>query len=549
MESSGFSGHQSTWFGRLEWAVAGLLTAAAIILQVVNFRHAGGLWRDEVAAVNLAQMPTWADIFAHLEHESFPLLITVMIRIWTALGFGGSDAGLRALGFVISIGMLAALWWASWRLTRRPPLLALVLIALSPVAVRWGGSLRAYGLGVLLMVVAVAAVWQLIERRSWRYIAFASIACVLAVHALYQNALVVFAICSAAGAIAAMRRDWKLAASVAAVGAVAALSLLPYIGVVTRASEWNEATAVAIDLERIWTVLHRALSASGAWVPWIWGALLLGAIAATILIVTGRGAQESRAGDRSIYVLGTTVVTAVAYYAFLKLTKFPTEEWYYLLLMAEAALAIEAVIASASRAWPWHLLRMTCVAIAAAIMLPTSLRAVEVRATNLDVVATRLSAAAAAGDVIIVQPWFSAVTFARYYSGPAEALTLPPLSDQKLQRLDLFKAQLRNQGALQPVLEKMETTMRSGGTVWLVGHFPFTNPPRPPPVLPRAGEGPEGWRGAPYMAAYGAAVAYFIQMNATQSSPFAVSVDLKVHPFEDLPVRAVSGWRRSRGGW
>ena len=99
-----------SWIDRFEWIAAGALTLGAILLQVLNWRHAGGLWRDEVAAVNLAQLRSWTAIWANLEHESFPLLITAVVRIWTSLGLGASDTSLRTLGLLISLGLIAALW-------------------------------------------------------------------------------------------------------------------------------------------------------------------------------------------------------------------------------------------------------------------------------------------------------------------------------------------------------------------------------------------------------------------------------------------------------
>jgi hypothetical protein len=538
------------WIAWVEWAGAVLLTLAAVTLQVVNLRHAGGLWRDEVAAVNLAQMPSWSAIWTHLEHESFPLLITVAIRIWSALGFGDTDAGLRALGFLVSLGLVAAIWLSTWRLAKRPPAFSLLLIALSPVAIRWGGSMRAYGLGVLLALLALAAVWALIERRSWSRFGVAALASVLAVQALYQNALVVLAVCLAAAAVAATRRDWTVSAMVGGVGALAGLSLLPYAGVISRASEWNVATAVSIDFARIWLVLHRALTASGPWMLWLWATVVATAVGLVAITAAGR---HARTGGRNrgvaAFLVGTALLTAFAYLVFLKVTKFPTEEWYYLLLLAVVAVAADVVIARASGSGLTRLLRPAVSIIAAACMFPAALKAVQVRATNLDMVASRLRADARAGDLVVVQPWFCGVTLARYYAGPAEMSTVPPLADVTLQRLDLFKEQMQNEQTLAPLLERIQTTLRSGRTVWLVGHFPFSNPPQPPPVMPRAGEGPEGWRGAPYMAAYGMHVAYFIQMHALQSSRVHIGSAEPVHPFENLPVRAVSGWRTPSRPW
>ena len=538
------------WISRFDWIAAIGLTVAAIVLQVINFRHAGGLWRDEAAAVNLAQMPSWSAIWAHVEHESFPLLITAVIRIWTAIGFGGTDAALRTLGLVISASLLAALWWSTWRLTLRPPLVSLLLVGLSAVALRWGGSLRAYGLGVSLALVMLSAIWQVVERNTLRRLAVAMAASVLAVQALYQNALVLLAVCASAGLIALIRRDGKLAGAVAIVGVVSALSLVPYAGVITRASEWNEATAVAIDIERIWTVLYRAVAASGSWMPWLWGAAI-----AVFVVVAVRSAfrqqrgESGRGAELSIYLLGTVIGTTVGYYLFLKVTRFPTEEWYYLLWMGVAAVAIDARLITAWRSRETRIVATMLVVIAAGFAVPAAAAAVRVRATNVDLIAARLSGATTPKDVVIVHPWFCAVSLARYYTGPAKLLPLPPLSDIKLQRLDLVKEQMRNEATLQPVLAEIEAALRIGGNVWLIGHYPFANPPQPAPVLPRAGEGPEGWRAAPYMAAYGMEVAYFLQMHALQSERVDVAADQRVHPFENLPVRVLSGWRRSRGAW
>lgn len=544
------SDSQPRWIDRLEWIAAIALTAAALVLQVINFRHAGALWRDEAAAVNLAQMPSWSAVWSNLEHESFPLLITILVRIWTAIGLGGGDAGLRALGLAVSVGLLSAVWWSTWRLIRRPPLLSLLLIALSPVALRWGGSLRAYGVGVLLAVLMLAAIWRLVEDLTRKRVVFAAAASVLAVHALYQNALVLLALSLSAGLIALMRRDAKLAGAVAVVGSVSALSLLPYVGVIRRASEWNEATSVAVDLARIWTILHRALSASGGWMPWLWGAVIMAAaVLAGVSIVRQQRGERARGADLPLFLLVTVVITTAAYYAFVKVTKFPTEEWYYLLWMAISAIAVDAVIRRCVGSGKARIVQTMAILLAAVFVLPAAARAVRVRLTNVDLIAARLNAAVGPKDVVIVHPWFCAVSLERYYGGVAKLLTLPPLSDLKLQRLDLIKEQMRNEQTLQPVLAEIEAALRIGGTVWLVGYFPFSNPPQPAPVLPRAGEGPEGWRAAPYMTVYGMEVAYFLQLHALQSARVEVSAEQPVHPFEDLPVHALSGWRRPRGAW
>ncbi len=91
-------------------------------------RYAGGLWRDEAAAVYLAQMPSFSQIWSHLEHESFPLLVTMFLRGWSALGLGDSDGTLRAFGLLVGIAVIAALWWNAWRFSSSPPLLSMLLL-------------------------------------------------------------------------------------------------------------------------------------------------------------------------------------------------------------------------------------------------------------------------------------------------------------------------------------------------------------------------------------------------------------------------------------
>src|SRR4051794_3859310 len=91
-----------------------IFTSAAIsvvVLVALGWRifHAGPLWRDESAVVQLARMPDATAIFTEFTHEAFPPPFPLLIRSWTML-FGPTDASLRAYGFVVSIGFIAALW-------------------------------------------------------------------------------------------------------------------------------------------------------------------------------------------------------------------------------------------------------------------------------------------------------------------------------------------------------------------------------------------------------------------------------------------------------
>jgi hypothetical protein len=281
---------------------------------------------------------------------------------------------------------------------------------------------------------------------------------------------------------------------------------------------------------------------------WIWAILFLAAVVMGCLLLpaTKNRPPAETESELAWFLLTIMLATAIAYYVFLKLLKFPTEVWYYLVWMGVMAVAIDALLARMMRDDRQRLLRLVAVLILAAILLPGVWQRASVRMTNLDLVAERLNQEAGKEDLILMHPWFCGVTFHRYYKGSAEWLTLPPLADYRLQRLDLFKEQMQLETPIQPVLEKIEATLSSGHTVWLVGYYPFSNPPRPPPKLPHAGEGPGGWNEAPYMTAYGMEVAYFLQAHAGGSTSLDVEVAQSVNPFENFPVRAVTGWRPSR---
>ena len=90
----------------------GICLAATLVgagLQVVYFTHAGALWRDETGGVQLATLPAFSETWRMLTHDGFPVFFLALVRAWSALGLGASDAGLRLLGLLIGFGVLGAM--------------------------------------------------------------------------------------------------------------------------------------------------------------------------------------------------------------------------------------------------------------------------------------------------------------------------------------------------------------------------------------------------------------------------------------------------------
>ena len=162
--------------------------------------------------------------------------------------------------------------------------------------------------------------------------------------------------------------------------------------------------------------------------------------------------------------------------------------------------------------------------------------------TNADLIAKHLNPAAAKGDFILVNPWFSAVTFNRYYSGEASWSSLPPLGDFQVQRHDLFKDQMERNRPLRPVIEKIESTLRNGHSIWVVGYLPFSMPPRPAPKFIPPEQSETGWRGGPFMMVLGMEAAYFLQLHSSKVEAIKISLDDPVNSYENQKLARVSGW-------
>ncbi len=94
---------------RLEWSTAILLTVTILILLFVRAEHAGALWRDECASVQVALMPAVADVLRNFQRESFPAFFHLTIRAYAAI-VGSSDAAFRVFGVVVGLMLIATAW-------------------------------------------------------------------------------------------------------------------------------------------------------------------------------------------------------------------------------------------------------------------------------------------------------------------------------------------------------------------------------------------------------------------------------------------------------
>jgi len=607
---------RSPWFsplGLLAWLVTGL----AVWLHGCFLFNAGGLWRDEVHLINLAG----GNSFHELSRDSFPVLMPLLVRFWQTIGLGGSDLGLRLLGAMIGLAALAGLWLAAGKFRRVPPLPGLALLALNGTVIVFGDSMRAHGLGSLLILLATVAAWWFLEKPSWQRAGVWAVLASLSVNTLFQNAVFVAAMGCGVWAVCRRRRLWKPAWMVLVAGLAAAASLLPYLSTFMALPKAAASLRTGIQPWRILATFDEAVGVPLAQTSWLWGffaLLLIAAMGASlkrqdmtevilsakeksirrwttlgVALVAGFGflwfaamplqrwlffplivliavlldcrwwPQRSDArpeagkpagiqateADLPLFAGTTALVSALGFAVFLWYAALPTEPWYYLPLLALAAVCFELglPVSGHVRAAVAGLCIVTSVLSASLALIEH--KTINWRFTNVDIVVARLKTESDPGDYIIVSPWYCGITFQRYFYGVGEWETLPPLTDHSLCRYDLVHEKMARPQAIQPVIDRALATLKGGHRVWLVGMMDIPQPDVPPPPdLPPPPLPFSGWSDRPYTMTWITQINQALRNHSSEFKLVFETVDTDVRFMENLQLFRVEGWQDTSTG-
>jgi len=535
---------------KLEWLVAGLLTVLGLFLHVSRYLHAGALWRDEAAAVGLATQPTLGAVFESFPHEAFPLAFPLAVRTWVAVT-GGGDTALRLFGLLVGIGILGALWWNAWSLRRSPPLVSLALLGASPALLHYGDAVRGYGLGTLflLLVFGFLAAGMIRPSLGWRIAAFLAI--LLAAHSLIPDWALLGALGLAAVAVHLWRRRGREALWVVGIGLAVALSLLPYAGPLSRARAWNVVVTspVPVGLRALWGGLAEVASVPLLALRWIWLLALVLAVLGGLRLLRARpepepAAPEGEPGrDLALFGLLTILIGSAGCLAFLAVLRYDPRPWYYLPLLALLASASDLLLAGLATSNGGRWARVVGALALGALLFPPARGLAAVRQTNADLVAQTVARAAAPEDLVLVNPWYDGISFARYYHGRTRWLTLPEITDHRFHRYDLLKARMASPRPIDDVLESIGATLGAGHRVWVVGGLHLMKPGRRPLALPPAPGSRWGWFDVPYAVSWSQQVGAFLQTHATRAGRVEVPAPGPVSDYERLELLVFDGWR------
>jgi hypothetical protein len=307
--------------------------------------------------------------------------------------------------------------------------------------------------------------------------------------------------------------------------------------------EWSMLLQRPATWEGIWGAFFDALSAGGPVLPWIW------VLAAGAALVLGFGlcrAGVATAPHRAaLFCAASSMAVILIFGAFLRVLSMDVRPWYLLGLLGIAALAIDALLTTTGDiAAQWG--RVALAAFVALLTFPAAMKGVEVRQTNMDLVAAAVRERAAKGDLIVVTICHYGIGFQRYYGGPVPWMTLPPIEDLRIHRYDLLKEKMMapdQQAVVRPVMEKVTEALKAGGRVWFVGGLPLAAAVEKPELLPPAPTGRSGWADPPYAEAWAAQVAYLVKAHAQRAEFVSVAAPLAVNLYEDVPLLVVEGWR------
>jgi hypothetical protein len=148
--------------GGAPWAALGLGVTLVLGL-VVRFVAVSALWLDEAQTVAIARLPL-SRLPEALRHDGAPPLFYVLLHGWMRV-FGDGNLSVRFLPGAFSVAAVPLAWVAGRRLGGRTVAwAAVVLMTVSPFAVRYATETRMYSMVVLLVLVGYLALTELLDR-------------------------------------------------------------------------------------------------------------------------------------------------------------------------------------------------------------------------------------------------------------------------------------------------------------------------------------------------------------------------------------------------
>lgn len=140
----------------------------ALGLRLVNI-SAEPFWGDEVLSLDIATTATdLHDLVGYIGAVEFhPPLYYLMLRPWAA-AFGATEAPVRALSVIFSLGTVLLGYWAGRRMFKSSAvgLVAAGLLAVLPMQIEYGQEGRPYSMVCFAGTLAMIALWEIASKSA-----------------------------------------------------------------------------------------------------------------------------------------------------------------------------------------------------------------------------------------------------------------------------------------------------------------------------------------------------------------------------------------------
>ncbi len=170
------------------WLIPVLLLATVVRLYGST---ASAIWCDEGSSLLMSQYSP-SLIWFHSAHDVHPPLYFLLLHYWIS-AFGDGIFSIRFLSVLTGIGTVPlGIWLVSLIATRHAALLAGILLALLPIAVRYSQEVRMYSLmGFLLLGATIALVHWVKKPARLRYLVIYALLMTAGFYTHYFTALCV----------------------------------------------------------------------------------------------------------------------------------------------------------------------------------------------------------------------------------------------------------------------------------------------------------------------------------------------------------------------
>ena len=152
-----------------EWLLLAVAAGTAVLGVIVRFTPHSALWLDEALTVNISRLPL-PQLFTALRHDGSPPLYYLVLHFWMR-AFGTSTGAVRVLPAVISAATLPVAWRLGRTIGgRNTAFAAVVLLATSPFAIRYGSENRMYSLVMFLSMLGGLALVRCLRTPTPRWL-------------------------------------------------------------------------------------------------------------------------------------------------------------------------------------------------------------------------------------------------------------------------------------------------------------------------------------------------------------------------------------------